>query len=369
MAINVETLSAAKGYVDETLQGQGALQGPKGDKGDPGEQGPEGPQGDKGNTGAQGVSIIGVKQEDGRLKCVLSDGTEVDAGILVLDVDNVSGILSTANGGTGKNYAEFYEFIQDLLYNADGIIYEVGIGNEKSRNEGSKSQFAFWKTNNNTRIECVTSKSGNYLMDSITIYTELSGGGAFPALIIDYNVTPGLDNEGDLGSSNKRWCNIYSATGTISTSDRNKKKDIVELDADKIIDFIMGLNPVSYKFIDGQSGRTHHGLIAQDVEELLKKLGMTSLDFAGFIKSPKIEEVEVITQREVVDKEGNVTLEDVVIIEKRVVENEFEYGLRYEELIADLITVVQHQKNEIEDLKERMTKTEEMYAELCGKIQ
>ena len=94
-----------------------------------------------------------------------------------------------------------------------------------------------------------------------------------------------------------------------------------------------------------------------------------SLDFAGFIKSPKIEEVEVITQREVVDKEGNVTLEDVVIIEKRVVENEFEYGLRYEELIADLITVVQHQKNEIEDLKERMTKTEEMYAELCGKIQ
>lgn len=51
--------------------------------------------------------------------------------------------------------------------------------------------------------------------------------------------------------------------------------------------FILALNPVSYKLNDGTSGRTHYGLIYQDVETILNALGMTSLDFAGFIKSPK----------------------------------------------------------------------------------
>ena len=39
MAIDVETLGAAKSYVDETLQGAGALKGEKGDKGDAGTDG------------------------------------------------------------------------------------------------------------------------------------------------------------------------------------------------------------------------------------------------------------------------------------------------------------------------------------------
>ena len=80
----------------------------------------------------------------------------------------------------------------------------------------------------------------------------------------------------------------------------------------------MNLNPVSYQFKNGESGRTHYGLIAQDVEETMKELGMTDTDFAGFCK------------------DGD------------------RYGLRYEEFIAPLIKTVQLMQDEINDLRSRI---------------
>ena len=108
-------------------------------------------------------------------------------------------------------------------------------------------------------------------------------------------------------------------------------------------DFILGLNPVSYKFNDGTSGRTHFGMIAQDVEELMAHQGISSMDFAGFIKSPKIKTVT--------DEEGTV-------IEEKVIENEYLYGLRYEEFIAPIIKTIQLQQKEINALNERINKLE-----------
>ncbi len=122
---------------------------------------------------------------------------------------------------------------------------------------------------------------------------------------------PATDNQLNLGISSKRWAQIYSTTSTISTSDRNDKNAIEPLDTDKATAFILALNPVSYKYNDGTSGRTHYGMIAQDVEDEMTALGMTSLDFAGFIKSTS-------------DTGGYI------------------YGLRYEEFISPLIKTVQY---------------------------
>ena len=43
------------------------------------------------------------------------------------------------------------------------------------------------------------------------------------------------------------------------------------------------LKPMLYRFNDGQ--RAHTGLIAQDVEESLEKAGISTNDFAGFMKN------------------------------------------------------------------------------------
>ncbi len=147
-----------------------------------------------------------------------------------------------------------------------------------------------------------------------------------------------------LGSSNNKFGVIYSTSGTISTSDYNEKYDIKSIDS-SIKNFIMGLNPVSYKFNNGTSGRSHYGLIAQDVEILMEQCGMASTDFAGFVKSPKTKHI--------LDDKNNIVGEEVI-------ENEYTYGLRYEEFISPLIKVVQEQENKINNLEDRIKKLEQL---------
>ncbi len=166
--------------------------------------------------------------------------------------------------------------------------------------------------------------------------------------VTEYNETKGVvlsctnfhpNNLMDLGSSNSsyKWRNIYAANGTIQTSDRTRKTDINNLDTQKAQSFINGLNPVSYKMLDGTSGRTHYGFIAQDIEKLMNTLNMDSSDFAGFIKSPK----KVIRYEDESGKKLKNPVEEVL-------EREYDYALRYDEFIAPLIKVVQEQQKTIE---------------------
>lgn len=98
------------------------------------------------------------------------------------------------------------------------------------------------------------------------------------------------------------------------TSDKNLKNSIKELDLEESSDFIKSLNPVRYKLNNGTSDRFHHGLIAQEVKE-----AMGDDDWGVYIE----------------DKQGIK-------------------GLRYEELIADLIATVQFQDKRISELERRI---------------
>ena len=158
-----------------------------------------------------------------------------------------------------------------------------------------------------------------------------------------WSLNPNGDNKLYLGQSGARWRTVYAVNGSINTSDRNKKKDIEELD-DFARDFIMALKPVSYKRIDGD--RTHYGMIAQDVEDSMTEFGMTSMDFAGLCKDTK----DVEYYEEEVNEDGEV----FKMLKHRKIEGEFDYGLRYEEFIAPMIKTIQLQQQEIEMLKQRL---------------
>lgn len=147
-------------------------------------------------------------------------------------------------------------------------------------------------------------------------------------------IRPGGNGHQNLGNGAHRWATIYAVTGSINTSDKNEKKDIQELDEQYSKDIIMGLKPVSYKFIKNDSNRTHNGFIAQDIEELLANLGLTTQDFAAVCKWQKVH------------------CEDGV--NETPIEGEYSYGLRYEELIAPLVKVVQFQQQEIDTLKTQL---------------
>jgi hypothetical protein len=157
------------------------------------------------------------------------------------------------------------------------------------------------------------------------------------------NTQPGADNAYSLGVSGTRWSAVWAANGTIQTSDEREKKDII--DADLGLDFISKLRPVSFKWKVGQNivtseivkdeegnpildeegkektesvivpregKRTHYGLIAQEVEELLD-----GKDFGGFIH----------------DEETDTK------------------GLRYDQFVPLLIKSIQEQQAQIEELK------------------
>lgn len=163
---------------------------------------------------------------------------------------------------------------------------------------------------------------------------------------------PGTNGAFTLGTSSLRWGQIYSTASSISTSDRNQKHDVAELDEEQAAALIMGARPVTYKYNDGTSGRTHWGLIAQDIETLLDTLGIDAADFAGFVKSPKEQADERTGELSpVLEEDGNPV---------------DEYGLRYEEFVAPLIKTVQTQQRKIGSLEERIQKLEDMMGGLIG---
>lgn len=138
---------------------------------------------------------------------------------------------------------------------------------------------------------------------------------------------PAVSGKYALGWSNALWSEVYASTPSINTSDETKKKDIVR-DISRYNDFFDGLMPCSYRFIDGNSGRIHLGMIAQDIEKTMMKCGISDMDFAGFIKSPRE------------DAEGNT------------IDGEYDYALRYAEFIPMLIWQVQKLKARVAELEE-----------------
>ena len=94
-------------------------------------------------------------------------------------------------------------------------------------------------------------------------------------------IYPMNDNTFDIGSSSQRFKRVYATNGSIQTSDRNQKNTIIESDLG--LDFVNKLKPVSYKWNE-DDGKTHYGLIAQEVEETLLDIDKTVSDFGAVSK-------------------------------------------------------------------------------------
>ena len=133
----------------------------------------------------------------------------------------------------------------------------------------------------------------------------------------------------DVGTSGWLWGDVYATNGTIQTSDRQQKTDI-NYDLSKYDALFDALKPASFKRVDGTSGRTHTGFISQDVEESIYENNLDSLDFACFIKSPQM------------DDEGHI------------IEGKYNYGLRYEELIALCVKRIQDNDKKIAALEKKI---------------
>lgn len=158
---------------------------------------------------------------------------------------------------------------------------------------------------------------GIRFVSSSSNYFSVSAAGVYTA-----DLSPVSSGSYNLGSSGSKWNNIYATNGEILTSDRNQKANITDMSEEYAAALIDGAVPKTYRLLSGSSGRTHAGLISQDIEKAIYESGMTDMDFAGFIKYQ--------------DEDGMNG-----------------YGLRYAEFIAPLIKYCQCLKRDLRQVQEQ----------------
>lgn len=119
------------------------------------------------------------------------------------------------------------------------------------------------------------------------------------------DLQPYTDNSNDIGASNRRVRQIYSAIGSINTSDENAKCDIGAIPAEWL-DAWGDVIWSRYKFIDGQ--RWHIGLVAQRIHTVFARrdidafaIGLLCRDewedqFSAASDEPNPEDQQILTQ-------------------------------------------------------------------------
>ena len=151
------------------------------------------------------------------------------------------------------------------------------------------------------------------------VQVSSSGGWAF---------APEKDEAMALGKTGHKWGNIYSKNSTINTSDENEK-DIFSGISTDLENFFMGLTPVQYKWKNFKEtdhhDRIHLGFGAQSTAKAAESIGLDPFAYSMICK----DDLQSPTS------DGR---------------NE-EWGLRYPELHALEVHMIQKQQREIEKLK------------------
>lgn len=381
--VNVYAFKDASGKTSEFTvkngskgsKGDTGPQGAQGEKGDTGATGPQGPKGDKGDTGPTTTTLT---NQDYTVNTSSGYGFRVNNtskpnSYAKLFADGESGTVELgSSGGTYAYHMDCYDdsFIRMYCFQrspwkhmADWKFTKDGeFKAPKFVEAGTLLSEKYMAKTDDLDVNSVTAST----LDATQNY-KIGNTGYF--LIQNYEgyglrytyftnpqlqILPTKDNVTNLGHSSYRFAefrcnNIYISSGTAVTSDRRYKDDIGELDEELSYKFIMALVPSSFKYKDGESGRIHYGLIAQDVEKVLASLGLSNKDFGGIVIEKLTKEVEV----ETVNDDGET------VVEKHLEETgEIKYDLRYEEFIAPLIKTVQIQQKTIKNLEERLLKLE-----------
>lgn len=264
---------------------------------------------------------IGTSSPTGKLDVVSNAGTRTVT------------LATTASNGKQSifNATDNTQTVPILLQNLDGtagVMHALTIQTQMSYTSGAATpvgsgQISFvkeqeWTSTASTQNSAITflpalagnvsermriSSSGNVGIGVTNPTTKLQVAG---------EIAPGTDNSSSLGDGSLRFTAVYATNGTVQTSDRREKTDIQP--ADLGLDFILKLQPVSFRWKSGPDTGLHYGLIAQDTEQAIAQ----SRTEAG--REPASESPGAVVWRD--PKTGR-------------------YGLRYTELLAPVIKALQ----------------------------
>lgn len=120
---------------------------------------------------------------------------------------------------------------------------------------------------------------------------------------------------------------VWATDGTVIYSSDKNVKNSIEYDLSRYRQFLLDLKPCRFKYNEGQSGRYHIGMIAQDMEQSLADNGIAPSEFSGWCKMP------------IRDENHNIT--------------GYTYGIRYDSLIPLNTLMIQELVKRVEALEKR----------------
>ena len=162
----------------------------------------------------------------------------------------------------------------------------------------------------------------------------------------DGHVRPAISNTASIGTASYRWTTAYLQTAVNTTSDRNYKEQIADLDdAERAVAAtIRGLFK-KYKLkeavaVKGENARIHVGVIAQDVAAAFVAEGLDPHRYALFCSDTWYQGVKRITQT---DFDGTERVVEEAVTAQEPFEGSIEItrlSIRYEELLAFVIAAM-----------------------------
>lgn len=280
-------------------------------------------------SASNGLSVSG--------KIIATDGTIGGWTITSTDIYDANNDASAGVGKCGTSYAFWAGTTYDNRNSApfrvghDGSLTSANAnitggtisttGNNNKEKIVISSGALSFQYNNYTpsTIKSIISNSGTTNLQCLTSgnFSVESGGGIQFNTSGDSNVISlSHKSTGHQYLLNSIWGGVITGglmvdSETVASSDRDKKYDIEDLDYKKTLDFIYSIIPRKFKYKNGESGRFHHGFIAQEIKET-----MGEDDWGVYI-----------------DDTDNGK------------------GIRYGELIADIVLVLQSQNQRITELE------------------
>lgn len=290
-------------------------------------------------TGGLGGHVVINRNADGQPNEILimdTDNKETAVNVIRMNMGGIAFSQNGYNGPFSTAWTIDSNFVADFITTGTLNAELVDVTNINASNITTgtlsgdrivggvlKSQNGLTNFNLNNAGFNLQGQQGYY--DGYTAGMSPSGiyitnaGVALVSINTGQSALQSLSVQGDLfvrGTASFRD-NVYNSGGGVQfVSDRNRKNTILTLTVEKARDFILGLLPRTFKYNDGTSGRTHHGFIAQEVYDAMS------------------DDWGVYTEWE--DAGGKTC------------------GIRYDEIMADLVAVVQDQERRIKVLEENL---------------
>ena len=311
-------------------------------------------------------STITLKGSDGTTSSVTDNNTDTNTTYSFASGDSNGQIKVTPSSGSAYNvsvkglgsaaYVGANSFFKkDVAINFQDIdAAKVKCGNEIMVSMGttdSKTHLYLGDLPGNS-----SGHSGNTYINapSGTIVMQNGVGGG---LIFDNYTTdsiqgcfrPANPSTLSLGRSAAKWYKVWAETGTIQTSDRRVKSNIMAIadypttytregGSNVFEKLFKKLQPSTYTLHKDNTNQLYIGFVAQDIEESIEELGLTTDDLALIDHSYWIDE-ETGEQKDA-------------------------YGLSYEQFIALNTHMIQKQQGIIENQQEQISQLEERISQL-----